>query len=150
VESSTQGERAVKARDESGNTGGTPRRHSAWNKSPLSKAVATIDLETGYPTADEARRRVEGELERARRQGIGILKLIHGYGSSGKGGKIRSAVRRALEQNNALGRVVFGEAWSIFDADSRFLMDRYPALRGDSDLEKGNPGITLVEVRARS
>ena len=79
-----------------------------------------------------------------------MLKLIHGYGSSGKGGKLRSAVRAALTARRAegrVGRVIFGEAWSIFDEDSRALIDRYPDLRRESDLEKANAGITLVEVK---
>ena len=109
-----------------------------------------INLKVGYPTAEEARRRIVTELELARRNGVRVLKFIHGYGSSGKGGKLRSAVRRGLEGLRVagkVGKVVSGEMWSIFDADTRALLDRYPTLRRDPDLEQANPGITLVEVR---
>jgi hypothetical protein len=116
----------------------------------LSKRIATVNLEAGFPTAAETRRRVTTELEVATRSGIAVLKLIHGYGSTGKGGKLRRAVRAELTQIRAerrIGRVVFGEAWSIFDEDSRALLERYPDLRRDVDLERANAGITLVEVK---
>ena len=43
-----------------------------------------LNLELGRPTADEALRRLEAELEAARHMNTPLLKLIHGYGSSGK------------------------------------------------------------------
>jgi len=46
------------------------------------------------------------------------VKVIHGYGSSGKGGAIRSAIREQLAQWQREGKVlkvVPGENWSIFD-----------------------------------
>ena len=46
-----------------------------------------LNLELGRPTADEALRRLEAELEAARHMNTPLLKLIHGYGSSGKGGQ---------------------------------------------------------------
>ena len=56
-----------------------------------------VNLELGRPTADEALRRLEAELEAARHMNTPLLKLIHGYGSSGKGGKIRIAARERLD-----------------------------------------------------
>lgn len=111
--------------------------------------IEVVNMEFGYPTADEARKRLATELDLARRKGVSVLKLIHGYGSSGRGGKLRTALRSVLRQRSqqgTLGRIVEGEAWSIFDEASRGLLDRYPDLRGDRDLEKGNAGITLVEI----
>ena len=39
-----------------------------------------LNLELGRPTADEALRRLEAELEAARHMNTPLLKLIHGYG----------------------------------------------------------------------
>jgi hypothetical protein len=108
--------------------------------------IEVVNMEFGLPTADEARKRLVTELELARRKGVNVLKIIHGYGSSGRGGKLRTALRSALRQQATLGRIVEGEAWSIFDEASRGLLDRYPDLRRDRDLEKGNAGITLIEI----
>ena len=116
----------------------------------MKSRMAEVRIKEGMPTADEARRRLATELELARRRGVRLIKLIHGYGSKGVGGKLRGAMRRALAEQQAagrVGRVVTGEDWSIFDATARALLDDYPELRQDPDLERGNAGITLAEVK---
>ncbi len=115
----------------------------------MTSRIAEIRIKEGMPTADQASRRLVTELEVARRRGVRLLKLIHGYGSKGVGGKLRGALRRALAEHQTarrVGRVVFGEDWSIFDATSRALLEDFPELRQDPDLERGNAGITLAEV----
>ena len=79
------------------------------------------------------------------------MKIVHGYGSSGKGGAIRTAIRERMAQWQREGKVlvvVHGENWSIFDAASQDLRQRYAFLRKDEDLDRGNAGITLVEFPA--
>jgi DNA-nicking Smr family endonuclease len=49
-------------------------------------ALRTYNVEAGLPTLDEARRLVIEEIKRAKRERVKVLKVIHGYGSSGKGG----------------------------------------------------------------
>ncbi len=115
----------------------------------MKRRIAEVRIKEGMPTAEQARRRLVTELEVARRRGVRLLKLIHGYGSTGVGGKLRGALRRALAEHQTarrVGRVVFGEDWSIFDATSRALLEDYPELRQDADLERANAGITLAEV----
>ncbi len=80
-----------------------------------------------------------------------MMKIIHGYGSSGKGGAIRTAIREQMAQWQREGKVrsvVPGESWSIFDASSQDLRQRYAFLGKDEDLDRGNAGITLVEFPA--
>ncbi|WP_087064956.1 Smr/MutS family protein [Intestinibacillus massiliensis] len=106
-----------------------------------------INLEDDLPTVEQAMRRLVWEVRTARKQGIRLLKVIHGFGSSGRGGKIRPAARRELETLQKSGHVRFyipGERLSIFDADTRRALDLVPALRGDSDLDRHNNGVTLV------
>lgn len=79
--------------------------------------------------------------------GSGALKLIHGYGSSGVGGKIRVEVRQYLERQLRLKKIKLyecGEDFSIFSANTRALLSAYPELRKDSDLERHNNGVTFV------
>ena len=114
--------------------------------------IETVIMKAGMPTAEEAKQRLETELQRARSAGVAVLKLVHGYGSTGKGGRLRTSLRAELEALLVAGRIgsiVTGESFSIFDAASRGLLDRYPDLRRDSDLERGNPGVTLVELSGR-
>jgi len=116
----------------------------------MSHRIADVTIKQGMPSADEARRRLATELDVARRKGVRVLKVIHGYGSHGVGGRLRRSLRRALAERQRewrVGRVVPGEAWSIFDETARALLADYPELRHDPDLERANAGITLVELR---
>lgn len=56
----------------------------------------TVNLEAGLPSLDEARRRLLAELKAARQQGVRVLKVIHGYGSSGGGGTLCAGIRKSL------------------------------------------------------
>jgi len=99
------------------------------------------------PTADAAIRRLTWELHAARRMGYSAFKLIHGYGSSGTGGKLRTESRRYLERMKASGRItdyITGEQLSIFDESTRAAFLWCPELRRDSDLERHNNGVTVV------
>ena len=53
----------------------------------------TISLEDGMPSIPEARGRLTRELHVARVSGLVLLKIIHGYGSSGVGGDLRIALQ---------------------------------------------------------
>jgi len=111
--------------------------------------VRLLNLELSRPSVDEARRRLLGELEAARRDGVRILKVVHGYGSSGVGGTLRHALRKSLQRRRSegmVGRVVQGERWGVYDPVAASLLEDFPELRRDHDLGRDNPGITLVEL----
>ena len=75
------------------------------------------------------------------------VKLIHGYGSSGAGGRIRVEARRRLDRMKAGGEIwgyIPGESFSIFDSDTLAAFQRCPTLRRDRDLERHNNGVTFV------
>ena len=59
-------------------------------------AIRTYNVEAGLPTLDEARRLVIEEIKRAKREGVKVLKVIHGYGSSGKGGALYVGLRKSF------------------------------------------------------
>ena len=113
----------------------------------MASAVREINIKEDMPTVDEARRRLISEISLARRQGVRAIKIIHGYGSSGEGGAIKTGVRKSLSLRKKEGKVrafVFGEEWGIFDEASRLLLDECPELSGDADLNRCNAGITVV------
>ena len=56
--------------------------------------IKTINLKKGMPFVDEALDTLSVELDLARSQGVKVLRVIHGYGSSGTGGKIKQASSR--------------------------------------------------------
>jgi Smr domain-containing protein len=112
-------------------------------------SFTTLNLEAGLPTVDEARRRLLSEMQSARARGVRVMKVIHGWGSSGEGGKLGPAIRKSLRLRVKEGQassVVPGERFSSDSNEGRELLQRYPALRNDRDFNRANPGITLVEL----
>ncbi|MGZ5516960.1 MAG: hypothetical protein ACXWJX_04610 [Limisphaerales bacterium] len=78
-----------------------------------------------------------------------VLKVIHGWGSGGEGGKLGPAIRKSLrlrvKEDKAVS-VLPGERFSSDTNEGRELVKRYPSLRNDRDYNRANPGITLVEL----
>jgi len=111
--------------------------------------LRTINLEAGWPDLETARRRLLAEMVSARSQGARVLKVIHGYGSSGSGGVLAVGIRKSLRLRVKEGKaltVIPGERFSADANETRALLQKYPQLRRDGDLNRANPGITIVEL----
>jgi hypothetical protein len=109
--------------------------------------IKTINVKTGMPTVAEALQHLERELARSGQAGYKVVKLIHGYGSSGAGGEIRIAVQRRLTEMAGRGEIracIFGEDWARSDQQSWALINAHSELKKDSDLGRRNLGITIV------
>ena len=109
--------------------------------------MKTVSLKAGMPTVAEALSQLVRELAIARQQGEPVVKLIHGYGSTGVGGEIRIAVQARLREMAGRGEIqacIFGEDWSKSDAQTWELLRTYPSLKADLDLGRKNRGITIV------
>jgi hypothetical protein len=109
--------------------------------------VKTINIKDGFPSVDQARTRLHAEIGIAQKQGLKVLKLIHGYGSHGVGGELRLALQATLRQLAEKGHIrdcIYGENWRQSDARSWELLKRMPELKDDTDLGRNNRGITLV------
>ena len=106
-----------------------------------------VNLERGMPSAQAALSRLALELRRSRSMGESALKIIHGYGSSGKGGKIRVQARARLERMKGAGEIrdyIPGERFSILDPATLAAFRRCGGLRKDPDLERHNNGVTII------
>ena len=111
--------------------------------------VISANLENGLPTVDQALERFRRRLREASASGAKVLKVIHGYGSTGRGGKIRDAVRRELGRMLARGEVasvVPGEEYSSATLAGRDLLERFKELKATERSDSMNPGITLIEL----
>src|SRR2546426_12674765 len=107
-------------------------------------AIRTYNVEAGFPILDEARRLVIGEIKKAKREGIKVLKIIHGYGSSGKGGKLCAGLRKSFglrKKEGVIKDFIAGEDFSIFNENTLNLLEAVPELRGDPDLNATNQGV---------
>ena len=111
--------------------------------------MKTINLEAGMPDLETARRWLLAEMETARRDGARLMKVIHGWGSSGAGGTLAVGIRKSLRLRVAEGKalaVIPGERFSSDTNEGRELTHRHPQLRADRDFNRSNPGITIVEL----
>jgi Smr domain-containing protein len=99
------------------------------------------------PSVQEALQRLDREIARARQQKHSLLKIIHGYGSTGAGGDIRIAVQKRLRELTEAGQIrgcIFGENWAKSDDAAWRLMQANSELKGDPDLGRHNRGITVL------
>ncbi len=108
-----------------------------------------VNLEATHPGVDEARRRLLAEMNTSRRAGVNLLKVIHGWGSSGQGGTLAPAIRKSLRLRVKEGKarlVIPGERFSSDTQEGRELAQRHPSVRSDRDWNRANPGITVIEL----
>jgi hypothetical protein len=113
----------------------------------MTKLIKVVNLEDGLPSVEQARARLSTEMNIARQSGVGVLKIIHGYGSSGVGGDLRIALQATLRQmaeRSEIRACIYGENWRKSDEQAWALLKQFPELKEDRDLAKGNRGITLV------
>jgi hypothetical protein len=110
--------------------------------------LRTIDVKAGMPLVEEGLSRLEKELTRAMQARVDVVRVIHGYGSTGKGGALREACRACLSRMLKAGKIrsfLPGEEYSKATNPGRILMSRCPDLRNSERSDSHNPGITFVE-----
>ena len=110
-------------------------------------ALKLVNLELNRPTVPTVLSLLEAAIRSSRTEKFIALKLIHGYGSSGVGGDIRIAVQKTLVQKlngKEIRAFIPGEDWRISNEFSWDLLKRCPELKQESDLGRGNRGITIV------
>lgn len=106
-----------------------------------------INLEEGLPTVKEALDQLKFEIKRSKTLKVKCILIIHGYGSSGHGGKIRIAVRKYLESEemkHMIKTLVYGERFDIFNPKALELKNKYSQLI--PLLKVNNFGITIIEL----
>lgn len=109
--------------------------------------IYELNIKANMPGWDEAKIYLATGISHARSLGYGVVKVIHGYGSSGAGGAIREKARRWLDDERYQCKIadyIPGEEWNIFNPGVMYGLDHYPFLRRDHDLVFANPGITIV------
>jgi hypothetical protein len=103
-------------------------------------------VKSGMPSVSEALIRLQTFIKMTQKKER-IIKIVHGYGSSGVGGSIKEAVRAYLAEQKNKGLIksyIPGEAFSQmmgFDAEIKTYQS---LLEKDSDYRKSNSGITYI------
>lgn len=114
------------------------------NGGPLHR---TVNLKQGKPLVQQALDRLTAVVRNGGRDGYKALTLIHGYGSTGKGGAIKEAVRHHLQFLYLQGKIrtiIPGEEFEGRSGRGRQLLRCFSFLAEHRDLNRANPGITLI------
>lgn len=111
--------------------------------------MEVANIEKFMPTVYQAEILVKNNIESFRRQKVKAFKIIHGYGSTGKGGALRTGIRHYLDLlKNAkiIADYIPGENWSAFDETTRKVLDLDNNFRKDADLGIMNSGVTIIVI----
>ena len=106
-------------------------------------AIKEINIEHGF-TSDEALAYVKQVLSNSKKT---CVYIIHGYGSSGKGGIIRQKVRSFLNaqvKNGKIKTMINGEDFNVFNFKALELKNKYKEL--EQLFRVYNHGVTVVEL----
>jgi hypothetical protein len=110
--------------------------------------TVVLNVKRDNPSTEEALDHLTKALRRSSELGIKAIILIHGYGSSGTGGKIKWVIHDALDNNLFSDRVdeyFFGEEVSYGSPSYRDLLKRRPSLKSHlQHFKEGNAGMTVL------
>jgi hypothetical protein len=110
-----------------------------------------LNIKKDMPTLDAARRSLVAAVDTARADGVRAIKLVHGYGSTGKGGALAKGLRSSLAKLKRAGTIadwIAGEDFHTTNARVQHALATLPRLRNDPDCGRSNPGVTLVLLSA--
>ena len=114
----------------------------------LSSDTIELNIKQDGPSIEEALDLLTDCLRKSLEVGIKAIVLIHGYGSSGEGGRIKWAIHDALENNRYSDRVdeyYFGEDVPFASEAYHALLKRRPGLkRYLKRFKVGNAGMTVL------
>jgi hypothetical protein len=120
----------------------------------LSSDTIELNIKQDGPYVDEALDRLTDYLRKSLEVGIKAIILIHGYGSSGAGGRIKWAIHDALENNRYSDRVDeyhFGEDVAFGSDAYHTLLRRRPGLKPYlKRFKEGNAGMTVLLLGTQS
>lgn len=105
--------------------------------------IKEINVESGY-TSENALDYVKWAVDNNKKT---CIYIIHGYGSSGKGGIICQKVRSYLQaqlKNGEIKAVVNGEDFNVFNFKALELKNKYKEL--EQLFRVCNNGVTVVET----
>ncbi|MBS4027566.1 MAG: hypothetical protein KGZ58_02920 [Ignavibacteriales bacterium] len=110
--------------------------------------IYTLDIAHPPVSSDEAEVIMQVEVRKIRNSSsLRVLKIIHGYGSGGRGGTLKTTIRNWLFENRSSFRcMIDGEQANIYNEDIQQML-RECGHNADTDLRSPNRGITIVWVK---
>ena len=114
--------------------------------------IKELNIKQDMPPADVAVANLEIEIEALTGSEYGLIKVIHGYGSHGKGGEIKSLLHDRLKTLKKSGKIldfVAGEKFGDAVIEQFDIVKNFPELLLSPDVRCYNSGITLVFLKNR-
>jgi hypothetical protein len=113
--------------------------------------IFTLNLEEKLPTVDQALEKFDHTLSELSGTAVKVVKVIHGYGSGGKGGRIKEAIRQELiyqRRTHIIHSYYAGEDLQPGKEAYQELNKQNPTIKNILTKDMlGNPGITLVILK---
>lgn len=113
--------------------------------------IFTLNLEEKLPTVDQALEKFDHTLSELSGTAVKVVKVIHGYGSGGKGGRIKEAIRQELiyqRLTHIIHSYYAGEDLQPGKEAYQELNKQNPTIKNILTKDMlGNPGITLVILK---
>ena len=112
----------------------------------MEKQVKCFDIKSDMPDRLEAGRRL-AEIIKESKGRYKVIKIIHGYGSSGVGGTIKQTVHKSLRKrlnSKEITCYIPGESLSKLMGFDDMINTYKHLIKNDSDFKKGNDGITYI------
>lgn len=106
-----------------------------------------INIKQDMPLVADAMRYLQDSIVKHKRDKCQCVLIIHGYGSTGKGGAICEKARqwlKAQERNGKVKTVIFGEDFTLFNFKALELKNKYQEL--EQLMRVCNNGVTVVEL----
>jgi hypothetical protein len=111
--------------------------------------MKSFDIKSDMPIASEAGRRLATIIRNCTGKDK-VIKIVHGYGSSGVGGSIKTAVHKSLRSKVSTGEIkayIPGEAFSSMMGFDEVIHMYSSLIQSDSDYKKSNDGITYIILK---
>lgn len=113
--------------------------------------IKEINIKEDFPPVDVAVALVEREIEANKQFGDSIIKIIHGYGSHGVGGAIRTNLRNRLKELKNQHKIIDfinGERFTNTVVESMKISENHKAqLYVDYNINSINYGITIIIIK---
>ncbi|MDY0211259.1 MAG: hypothetical protein RBQ91_07655 [Acholeplasma sp.] len=109
--------------------------------------MITYDIKSDMPSTLEAGTRLSAIIRSSKSKQLKVIKILHGYGSTGVGGSIKHMVRKSLRnklKKQEIKAFIPGEAFSAPMGFDETIRTYEHLLKNDSDYRKMNDGITYV------
>ena len=109
--------------------------------------IRVINIKKDNPNTDYAMFLLDEEIKYSRAIGNRVIVVIHGYGSHGQGGLIKSAIKDylpKLKKDHVISDYVFGENWGDLNDSKKLITSICPETILHENLQGLNAGVSVL------